>query len=668
MKCKSKKIILSLSSSFFLVNSLYSKDINELDKFIVTAQKVEQNSQEIPLSISLFDEFEIVDKNIKSVKDIAYYVPNLMMFSQSDAGFLVPNMRGLSSLYTNLSTSVGMFIDGIPILNAAGFDATLMDIERIEVLKGPQGTLYGKDTQAGAINIITKKPNNETKAKIGAEFGSDNKKEYSFGVSGPIIKDKLYIGLSGKHYEKDGFIQNTYKNENSDYRKNNYGKINFRYAPMDNLDISLISSKLKKDDGSYKTNKISAISKTVTNNGDVWNKSENILNSLKIEYELNNYKLESITSSKEYKDIASCDNDFSSNTLFHTLKNNSFKNNAQEFKLSSQNNSFNWLLGLYIDKDKNSYDFNMQRYISRFNTVVPMKMNYTSNGKSLGFFGHTTYNINNKLTINAGIRYDKDTKYFKYDAINIDTSESYNSISPKFALDYKLNKNSMIYTNIAKGYKSGGYYAFAPTGYDRNYDKEELWSYEIGIKNRLLENKLLLNIASYYMDISNMQVVTPINNMDSYMSNAASATSKGLEIEANYKFTDEIELFTSFGFNQTKYDKFQDKDGDYSGNYNPYAPKYNYNIGLQYRDKNGYFTRIDLNAYGKMFLDKTNNYKRDTYEIVNIKFGYETNNYELYVYSKNLFDKEYNAIGTSNGQYVSYSEPREVGIQLAYRF
>ena len=650
-----KNIKFSVITSLILTQSIYA---NKLDTLTVTAQKTEQNIQDVPISMTVFNEYDIEEKRIKSVKDIAQYTPNLMFIDLNGGGsVLSPTSRGLNTEDGSFSTSIGMFIDGIPMLGTSGFDAALTDIQRIEVLKGPQGTLYGKGTHAGVINIITKKPDNETKTKLGVELGSDNKKEYTFSVSGPIQKDKFYIGLSAKHYEKDGFIKNTKSGGYTNDRKHNFGKINLRYTPNENLDISLISSKLKYDNGGMSFNNKNAPRQNSSDKG--FSKPETTLHALKLEYDLNKYKLESITTQKTVKDKWYRDYDFSSFVMNHILVDNKSKNYSQELRLSSSLKQLDWVTGLNIDKDKhNSYYLRKPSNYSEISKI---------DGDSYGAFIHGDYSFNNKISFISGIRYDKNKLDYEEKTSLTNLSSSYSEVSPKIGLEYNLNKDSMFYLSASKGYRPGGFYSYATNGYPKIYDKETLWNYEIGSKNSFFDNKLTLNGAIYYMDIDDMQVDIYISNYLNYKSNAAKATSKGFEFDLSYQATDTLELFTSFGYNSTKFDKYKDSNGDYSGNYNPYAPKYNYNLGLQYRNMTGNYARFDLNGYGKTYLDRENNYIRKAYNLLNMKIGHESNDYDIYLYANNLFNKKYDANG-AYGYYTIYSEPREVGIQLAYRF
>jgi len=658
---KQKKIVLSLLSSSVLINNIYAKEITKFDDIIVTAQKQEQNIQNVPISMSVFNEFDIEDKNIESLKDIEFYTPNLMLFNNGGGGSFSPTIRGLNTAEGSYSSSIGVFIDGIPILGTSGFDVTLMDIERIEVLKGPQGTLYGKGTQTGVINVITKKPNNETRINTTLDVGSDNKRVYSFNASGAVIKDKFYVGLSAKHYEKDGFIKNTNTGGFTDDREHNFGKLNLRFTPSENLDISLISSLLKYDNkGDIWGNQV----KRETSSNQQYSKPQTLLNSLKIEYDLEKYKIESITTNKVHKNIWYKDFDYTSNTIVHTNFDDKMKNLSQEFRLKAQNDKFSWIVEVNADKDKKDLYHQTISSMPGYSSIVEQDIKE----KSYGIFGHIDYKLKNNLNLIGGLRYDKNDITFTQKGINAEIENSYSEVSPKLALNYNLSKNNMLYTTISKGYRPGGFYPYAPSGYSKKYDKETLWSYEIGSKNKFLDNRLVLNSALYYMAIDNMQVTSVVNSVgNSYKSNAAEATSKGFELDINYKANNNLELFAAFGYNDTKFDEYKDLSGDYSGKINPYAPKYNYNLGFQYRSDLGLYLRTDINAQGKIYLDRQNLYKRDSFNLVNMKIGYERENFNVYLYSNNIANKKYDALGVY-GFYNIYSPPRETGIKLTYRF
>ena len=245
-----KSISLSAITCIVLSTSLYANKVQDLDSVTITAQKSEQSIQEVPISVSVFDSKDIQKRNISYLEDIALYTPSLLMFNAGEVGLTTPSIRGLVSNISAFSTPVGLYIDGVAVMNSFGFSNALLDIERIEVLKGPQGTLYGKNSEVGVINVITKKPTNETKGKLYSKIGTDGKLEYGANISGAIIKDKFYAGLAFKHDEKDGFIKNTNTNNVENNKEGQYGKLNLRYTPSDNIDISFVASKSQREDGS----------------------------------------------------------------------------------------------------------------------------------------------------------------------------------------------------------------------------------------------------------------------------------------------------------------------------------------------------------------------------------------------------------------------------------
>jgi len=663
MKKQSNKVVLSLATSLILTNSIYAQDIKQLNTLTVTAQKTEENIQDVPISISLFDEFDLDDKMLNTVSDIAKFTPGLDVINYGSALKYAPSIRGLYSDYSSLSSTAGLYVDGIPVTAGTGFDETLMDIQRVEVLKGPQGTLYGKNAEAGVINIITKKPNNETKSKIITTAGSDNKRELAFLASGALVKDKFYVGISGKHYEKDGFVTNVNTGEIVDDREHNYGKIIFRYTPRDDFEVSLISSKIKYNDGANSLGRITENRNVDTDLKDTYNKAEVLLNALNVNYNINDkLKLSSTTAHRNYKEIQSNDFDFSSNAQkqWHSFSNSQYKTLSEELKLNYHNNNLQLVSGLFLEKG--NVDFNKRIEGSSFtrNSI------HTIDSKALGVFSHINYKINDKLSLLGGLRYDRENKEYKDSKQTID--KTWSQISPKIGLTYNIEENLMTYTTISQGYRAGGFNSYAPSGYSKTFDEESLYSYEIGLKGSALNGRLSYSTALYYMDITDMQVDVSISQTQHTRQNAAEATSKGIESSLKFQATDTISLFGGFSYNDITFDKYNDGKADYSGKRTTYSPKHSYHLGIAYRALNGYYANVNLSGYGDTYLDFANKYKRDSYNVVNTKIGYETQNYDIYLYANNLFDKEYDLKGVYGGYYTSYSPPREIGIQLAYRF
>jgi len=653
-----KRLLLSFASSIVLLSNIDAKGFTTLDEIIVTAQKTKENISDIPISINVLDDMNIEDSNINDVNDLEAYIPNFVSIDMGDSSRYIPVMRGLSAESRTFFTNVATYVDGVPYLDSMGNNVLLEDIKRVEVLKGPQGTLYGKNAYAGVINIITKKPTNETKSKIKLDLGEDNKRVFSINSSGAIIKNKLYMGILARHYEKDGYIKNNYLNGYDNDTKEDFAKLHFRYTPNENLELSLISSYLKKDDGAT-----SVVSKALKNPREVnsdqkgFNKPKQKSLALKMEYKNKNYLFSSITSYKKQDENIYLDYDWTNQNLANYTVAYPFKNYNQEFRLDSRYQNIDYTIGLNLYKDEKSPMFKYNGFKIQDNTIK---------SNSIGLFTHLKYKLNEKLSLISGLRYDKD-KVKLDDKIGNDKQEkTYNEISPKFAFMYDLKKDISTYINISKGYKSGGYFMFAPKE-KKAYGKESLWNYELGFKSKLLDNRLNLNGSIFYMDIKDMQVMNNTDLVNGYITNAASVTSKGVELDASYILNDNFLPFFNIGVNDTKFDNYKDSIGDYSGNYNPYASKYNYTLGIKYRDENNIFANLELTGKSSFYTDKLNTNKIDGYHLLNSKIGYEKENFNIYLYGKNITNKKYDTVGYIDN-YTVVSAPREVGIQLTYKF
>ena len=654
-----------------------ASDEYELETMTVTAQKQEENVQEVPLSITVFNEQDIEDRKIESVREIADYVPNMMLFDDGLSGMCTPSMRGIFAQSQTMTVASGLYVDGVPILMGVGFEEGMLDIERIEVLRGPQGTLYGKSTESGVINIISRQPDNEFRGRVSAQGGEDNKGQLSLNLSGPIQKDRLFLGIAAQYYQKDGFIENTTTGDTVDDREHWFGRGHLRWAPNDSLDISLIASHLEYDEGTCHINMGESGAamlamfglptpedRKVTSNLEGWNKSSSDSQSLKITYDISDsVTLTSVTARRVFDHKTLLDRDCSSATLMHTESDNKYSTISQELRLDSSIERLKWLVGLYYDKNhKDMHGENTP------DSLMAFVLNQDIDGDAYAAFTHLTYALTEQLSLIGGLRYEKQKQEFEDNILNTKLDDSWTETSPKIALEYRFTPAIMTYVSASKGYRSGGFNTFAADPQYYSYDAETLWSYEAGVKSAFLNNRLILNGSVYYMDISDMQVNEAVSPIISYITNAAEATAMGIELEMTARVFDSLAFMAGFGYSDVEFDEFKDALGDYKGNKNPYAPEYTFNIGAQYRHDSGFYARGDLIGYGKMYFDRANEYSKDAYEIVNTKIGYEAEHFDIYLYAKNLFDKEYDSDGYYGGFYTIYSAPREIGLQAVYRF
>jgi len=657
----------------------------ELGSITVTAEKQEENVQDVSTSITVMDEFAIEDRNLASVMDIVDHVPNMMGFNDGMLTYNRISTRGLAApIYANHTTSTGMYVDGVPVLGPAGYEEGIIDIERIEVLRGPQGTLYGKNTESGAINIITRKPTNHFQARVFADTGrllsswSHDRKAMGAGMSmsGPITKDRLFFNLAGVFDHKDGFIQNITRGEPVYEQERWSGRAKLRWKPWDRLDISLLTSYLSHradggmnmnltDTGAAKFRLPSPQYRVVASNLDERQDMVIDAQSLNLSYEMGeDLTLTSVTARRVSNYDCVLDFDFSPMSLMDGSQDNTLEKISQEIRLGNRGKGrWEWLVGLYYDRDDN-----LTRTWIR--SMVPSMASFSHvrlTGDAYAVFGRVGFALTPQLKLMGGLRYEKQEMALESNASSR-LEETWEKLSPKIALEYRLSPQVMVYANITQGYRPGGFNHLATDPAYYSYDEETLWSYEIGVKSLMMNKRIMTNAAAFYMDISDMQVSEAVDPFRAWNTNAAQAVSKGVELEVTARVFSGLTLNGGFGVTQIEFDSFSDAKGNYQGNKVPYAPEYNFNLGAQYRHGSGFYARADLIGYGKMFMDNTNVHARDAYHVVNARVGFETPNLDIYCYGKNIFDKQYDAPGYFGGFYTLYSDPGEMGLQAVYRF
>lgn len=663
--------------------ALPKKEIEELNQIIITARKQKENIQKIPNSVSVIEAIELDDLSIESIKEVSDQIPNMMSFQHGYPGMHTPVTRGISAGLHSLDVGTGLYIDGVPVLNPFGFDDPIIDVERVEVIRGPQGTLYGKGTEAGVINIVTKQPGNDFSKKISfdlahmlsGEEGDLLKKKIGVSLSGPIVQNKLFVGFSGQYFEKDGFIAHSMTDEVVDDRSNWYGRTHFRYIPTEKTEISLILSHFESDDDSAQMNvsKNSAPMfgiqppdyRRVSSNLKGSHKPKGDSQVLKFDFDLSpKLCLTSVTSSWRHEDKVFMDWDFGPLDIYPIDKDNTYVRISEELRLNYTSKNIKGLFGFFYDDSSLEIITSCDSMIPKFSS----KTNQDIEGKTYAIFTHFSWILNDKFSLLTGFRYENEKKNFEDNITKNKKDESWGSFIPKVGMKYQISDQIISYIDISKGYRSGGFNRSKQIPEHLIYNQEELWSYEVGIKSSFLKNKLILNLAAFYMDITDMQVSQFINNRESVVTNAGQAISKGLEIETKAKLTPEISLMGHFGYCNIEYEEYNDFKGNYKGNKNPYTPEYTYSTGLQYRNKYGLFARTDIIGYGKMYLDKKNKYSRDSFCLLNAKLGYEAENYDIYFYGKNILDKDYDSHNTDDGFYTVYSDPGEIGLQLKIYF
>ncbi len=659
---------------------------------IVTAQKIEENVQDVPAFISVFSSTEMEDAGIDSMLDIIRMSPNVIM--RKTGAERVVQMRGISVNEGSMSGPTGLYVDDAPRIGPFFNDLTLYDLERVEVLKGPQGTLYGKNSLSGVINVVTRQPGNVFAGKILAGYnfydtGHGKTPGYHLGanVSGPVIVDRLAVGIAGQLENTDGYVENLFNQDDEalkEERKNL--RTIMRWTPSDSLDISLFADLMDADNGgaTYRFSSGPFATPRHQVNWDglyLWDEKSNS-QTLRVKYRGNGFNLLSVTGRTDEELLTWNDFDFSPASI---LGNGSMEYAAnmfsQEFRLTSADDDsvFSWLVG--ISGFTEDVDFRI--------TVNGLGMDRDTTIERVGYalFGQATYTLWEKVHLTAGIRYDHLDIEGRQEHEGVDMGGPFQAVYqgetdggevlPKFSIGYDVNENIMTYATISRGYLEGGInHGFASNNDNFVFLPEFIWNYEVGVKSILLDNRLTFNLSAFYMDMKDKQVIQWLTPMIRTIENAADAHSQGIEVEMRIRLFQGMELFAGYGYTESEFDNYMasQADGstvDYSGNSLTKAPRHTYNVGAQYRHPSGFFSRIDLMAADEFYTDVANTAKGGDYRFLNLRAGYQGERFDFIVWGENITDNASVSSLWNYGPGVVLQEdrpPRRIGVTLTYRF
>lgn len=687
-----KKILLLFCSLHLLTASLWAEEaVTKMESITVTANKIEEDIQKVPQSITVMDEVYLEEKGITDVPDVLREIPNMMVQNNLEGNPV--SFRGLTTSIFTYNNPMVIYIDGVPIINQYGFDASLANVERVEVLRGPQGTLYGKDAIGGVINIVTKEPENKWHGMVGAEYGSDNYMQGIFNLNGSVVKDTLFMGINGKYEQDDGWINNTNSELNSNGNESDQQQFSgyLLYTPTDRFTAKLTFSMANQNDSWVNGYALPAGSDISDFNRDDAEEVDFDIptevdidcfsQSLYLSYAFDSVTLTSTTTHKKQNMEGDYDMDYLAGTYYDGLKMFNYNEKdayTQELRISSNNKSgIRWVAGLYLDLEEIE-----QGPLGMEYPAFVYNAESETDSAAYAVFGQAMVPLGERFELTLGGRYQHIEKEIDVDIYTLPSGttgaptssfsgdKDWDVFLPKAALSYALSDNWHTYISYSQGYMPGGFNIFASSGTveDNSFEPQKSTNYEIGIKGSV--NRLRMAANLFYMDIEDIHVFKSEGTI-SRMDNADSAHSQGVELELAYQLTDTIELSGSLGLIEAKYDTYDAGKGvSYGGNDIKNTPSYTATAGVSYKHPSGLYGRVDMRAVGETAFDSAGLYEGDSYAIFDAKIGYLTGGWDFYVYGKNLTDEEYITYFTSTGRYTlaEFGQPLTIGVGLRYRF
>ena len=687
-----------------------NNNLVQLGAVTVTAEKKEELLQNIPLSITSISSKQTEEYRLWNTKDLTAIVPNLYAGNSGDERNVI-SIRGITT--TSYDPAIATYVDGVNQFSLDTYIPQLNDIERIEILRGPQGTLYGRNSMGGVINIITKQPANNTNGFVELTFGNYNQQRYSAAIRTPLVKNKLFFGASGVFNKRDGYYFNEYNNTSFDKQHQLSANGYLKYLPGNNWSVMLnFKIQNNKNDGAFPL--VNGMEEAFKhpyklNQNAVGQMTDNTKNtSLSIYHLGTNVDFTSQTAwqnNHRYYEPP-IDGDFSPLDIVTVANNygsdwNNVKVFTQEFKFNSsakKSSLFNWTAGVYFfhqynpNKQATQFGADAAIYGATPNTAV---IN-TTKGKNTGFalYGQADYMLTKKLSVVAGVRYDYENKYlnvegeYKTETGDIfvtrpDTSSAVNfdAFSPKLGLKYAVASNSNLFANYSRGFRTGGLTQLSVDPSQpplHPYEPEYSNNFEVGIKNNFLDYRLILNVTAFYTHVNNAQVPTLIlPDAITVTKNTGELNSKGAELELFYKPIKGLEVDYSFGYTNAKYASLKlSSNGeaiDLGGKKQIFTPdvtsmltaQYNYLVGVKHQVK--MFVRAEWLYLGERYFDLSNTIKQSPYSLLNTSIGASKKNIELYFWMRNIGDVKYIEYAYDFGA-VHLGSPMTWGITLRTKF
>ena len=689
-----------ISMGAMLLAPVHAQEVT-LEEIVVTARKRAESVQDIPESITVFSESGIEDSGITRIKDVANLTPNLVVRQSYCLGVVNLSARGLATPQQGDSPLVVNF-DGVQAPAQDFINQDLFDVERIEVLKGPQGALYGAGAIGGAINVITKRPTNELDAFIRLSVGNENSRRLAAGIAGPIAKDRVFYRLAGVVQNRDGYIRNSLTGDLLDFLDETVLRGGL-FITLDRLNIDLRASVTDTSAGASYYEAMPLMPDPVPeidslfggplgrlgsdisygsfdNHSNVQTEEERDITtaSLRVEYQLDGGTFTSITGYNDSRQYDYGDLDFQpSDILLQDVRFNVEVFN-QEFRFASDpNRRFRWVGGVFY-QDREIFnevlvvlgDFTLgprsiaQSMAQPGNTLLTDTRDVIES-QAIGVFLSTNYDLTDRLELTAAARWDQvdmDTRFVGQDPnlINLPNASAerqFDEFQPKLNLAYTVSENVTIYGDLARGFRTGvpnPTSAFAG-GLPRFIEPEVADTLELGVKSTFWDGRASLNAAVFHSSVENRHHYfygAALQSMTTY----DEAEISGLEVDFEGLLTDYLRFSASLGVmnaeitsdEMTQYRDFTTGDValvvNNKGNTLPDTPEASYNLALTYErpvfgDTN-FFGRVAYAFVDEMYFD-TENYilNAGASDFVNLRLGLRNERWEVVLFGDNITDE-----------------------------
>lgn len=719
LKSKPKRLCLAIliAQATVVVPAAYA----QLEEIIVTAEHREATLQETAISMTVMDDQTIRELGATSFTQIGDFSPNVMMHEAPGKVGGAISMRGFKNAET-ISTyepKVALYLDGVLIAKNAGSAFDVLDLERIEILRGPQGTLYGRNTAGGAVNLISKKPHDEFEGSISVTAGNYNQRDIKGNINIPLA-DGLALKATLASLNRDGYWRNRLLSRDEADRDRLVGQLQLQWTPTDNLSLLYAYDRTEVDEAAWPLQLIDynstarpelaphvASGSSSTRNLDWRGFQEATVegHSLTANWDLSeDATLVSITALRRMDIDGSTDADGSPVFVFANRAGDEAETFTQEFRLvgTTLEQRLDYVVGaFYMHEDiKDVYNFNVLPTAGLLESGVIG----SAKNKIWAVFGEGTYSLTDKLDLTVGVRYtDEHREMERTDILRIpalsmitatplpDAEGDFDDVSGTVSLNYDWTDDLMTYFKASKGYVSGGFNIRSPSPdtFQQGFEEETVYTYEIGWKSTWMNNALQVNGAIFYNDYQDLQVnLLDAQSAANNVGNAGKAVIQGAEIELLARPTERLDLGAGYGHLDTEYKTYIDPVSgvDLSTNDFAHAPRHTLNAWARYTvpafmDLGDLSVRVDWSYRSEHALLTQPGNRVSSYDFVNARVSLDNiqgpggTQFRVSLWGKNLTDElwytsGYNLVASPSLGFraAAASAPRTFGIDFEVGF
>jgi iron complex outermembrane receptor protein len=671
-----------------------STDDAVIEEIIVTSRYRAEKLSDIPDSITAFTAADIERYRIERINRVASLTPNLRFSDDQEVGVSTLVIRGIRQNRGTGQPPVSLRIDGVSATNNLLTTQELFDIESVDVLRGPQGALYGRNAIGGAILISTRQPTTtpEYRFRVTAAEGQDY--TIAGSASGPVTDESVLYRASFRIQDREGQLRNTYlDNQFVDYKKSAAFRGRLLFKPSEKLSIDVRGQYIDQDGGSgyfmpasegylplpppappilfgnptyeIQSNRI----------GESFVKSSEL--SAKIDYDLGWGTLTSITS---FTDVDSGNDQDLDQTLVEAIDIiviDTSETLAQEFRLvSNSDTSLRWVAGLQY--------FTQDRFRSLATTFLGFPVPPAAQDlklESIAAFGSLSYDITDDLELTLAFRYDEETPK----DVTQGKSETFSELQPKASLAYHFREGLLGYVTAGKGFRSGGFNNLAPgSNFMPGFDKESLISYETGLKGSAFNGRMRTGVSLFFIDYADQQYFLFDQTGTQANINVKKSEITGGELEITALPIDSLQINFGLGFTDSEIIEYEDIPGvlvpasEIIGRSVPGAPVWTVNLSMQHtksiNDTLDLVSRFDYEHRDKTYWTLDNLDIQPAYDLTNISLALENERWTTRLYVNNLFDEQYidwffaaRFIGLP-ADIAWPSKPRQAGLEFSFRY